>query len=194
MLSCDVHFGSIAILMKDIITCFLKERQGNSHIVMGKKRHFPVNKPKQSDKIMKKNEDKVLKKITTKGKDELKKAAVKVHKIKEDIPKKADKVKAKDQPEATNLKPKVVAIEKAVSKKEEDDSEESGEESKLAAEKDDENDDDDDDDVDDSNTDDDDDDNDDAQVSINCYTTPLPFVTLFVKSVYTPLASENLRF
>lgn len=91
---------------------------------------------------MQKNKDKVLQKITTKGKDELKKAAVKVHKIKEDIPKKADKVKAKDQPESANSKPKVVAVEKAVPKKEEDDSEESGEESKLAAEKDDENDDD----------------------------------------------------
>ena len=184
ILCCDVHCGSIAILMKNIFTFFLTERQGNSHIVMGKKRHFPVTKPKQSDKTTTKNKDKVLKKITTKGKDELKKGAVKVHKIKEDIPKKADKVKAKDKPEAANLKPKVAVVENVVPKKEEDDSEESGEESKLVVEKDDENDDDDDD-VDDSNTDDDDDD-DDSQVSINCYTTPLPLVTLFVKSVDMP--------
>ena len=120
-------------------TLFSLERQANSNIVMGKKRHFPVAKPKQSDQIDEtKKVQKVLKKIAEKGKDELRKAAVKIQKIKQDIPKQIYKVKTNDEPESTNLKPEITVDEKAVPKDKEDDSEESGEESKVATENNDE--------------------------------------------------------
>lgn len=114
------------------------ERQGNSHIVMGKKRHFPVKKPKTAAKSGKKANDKVkevLNKIASKGRGELKKA-VKVQKVKEEAPKKTNQVKTNDKPETVHLKPEKAAVEKAVPKdEEEDDSEESGEESKVVVEK-----------------------------------------------------------
>lgn len=122
------------------------ERQANSNIVMGKKRHFPVAKPKQSDQIKKKNNDmtkkvqKVLRKIAEKGKDELRKAAVKIQKIKQDIPKQTYKIKTNDEPESTILKPEITVDEKAVPKDKEDDSEESGDELKVASENNDESD------------------------------------------------------
>jgi len=146
---------------------------------MGKKRHFPGVKSKKSDKTAthkheekhseKKHDktkqlQKVFKKITKKGKDEVKKVAVIVHKIKEDLPKKPQKaeVKPNDRLEVTNLKPEVAVDEKPVPKDEEDEGEESEEESKAAVEKNDKNDSDDDDDDDDGNADDAD-----AQVSNN---------------------------
>lgn len=125
---------------------FFLERQANSNIVMGKKRHFPVAKPKQSDQIKKKNNDmtkrvqKVLRKIAEKGKDELRKAAVKIQKIKQDIPKQTYKIKTNDEPKSTTLKPEITVDEKAVPKDKEDDSEESGDESKVASENNDESD------------------------------------------------------
>ena len=125
---------------------------------MGKKRHFPGGKAKQSDKnVSHKHEDKhtekkhqktthhdkpkqlhkALKKITKKGKDEVKKVVLKIQKIKEDVPKKASKaevktndkleVKSHDKPEVGNLKPEVVMVEKPVPKDKEDDGEGSGE-------------------------------------------------------------------
>lgn len=100
---------------------------------MGKKRHFPAAKTKNAKKS-----SKVLKKIATKGKDQLKKV-VKVQKIKEEAPKKTDQVKTNDKPQVVDLKPKKATDEKAVPKDEKDDGEESGEESKVILEKGDEN-------------------------------------------------------
>ncbi|XP_074625498.1 uncharacterized protein LOC141883785 [Acropora palmata] len=110
------------------------ERQSNSNIVMGKKRHFPATKTKNAKKA-----SKVLKKIATKGKDQLKKA-VKVQKIKEEAPKKTDQVNSNDKLQVVDLKPKKATDEKAVPKDEEDVREESGEASKVMLEKGDEND------------------------------------------------------
>ena len=136
---------------------------------MGKKRHFPGAKTDKTvthkEKHTEQKHDnvkqlkRVMTKIANKGKDEVKKTAVKIQKIKEDVPKKAPKtdVKTNDKPEVANLKPEVTVDEKPVPKDEEDDSEESGEESKADVENDN---DDGVDDADDSNSDDDD-----AQVS-----------------------------
>lgn len=150
----NIHWGTIGFsifqLSKVIFerrNTFFLERQANANIVMGKKRHFPVAKPKQSDQIKKKNNDKtkkvqkVLRKIAEKGKDELRKAAVKmIQKIKQDIPKQIYKIKTNDEPESTTLKPEITVDEKAVPKDKEDDSEESGDESKVASEDNDESD------------------------------------------------------
>ena len=79
---------------------FLSERQSNSHILMGKKRHFSSANTKQVKKIEPKQHDKakqlqkVLKKITKKATDEVKQAAVHVKQQKKN-----------DKPA---LKPKVV--------------------------------------------------------------------------------------
>ena len=101
---------------------------------MGKKRHFPATKTKNAKKA-----SKVLKKIATKGKDQLKKA-VKAQKIKEEAPKKTDQVNSNDKLQVVDLKPKKATDEKAVPKDEEDGREESGEASKVMLEKGDEND------------------------------------------------------
>lgn len=102
---------------------------------MGKKRHFPATKTKNVKKA-----SKVLRKIATKGKDQLKKV-VKVQKIKEEAPEKTDQVKTNDKLQVVDLKPKKATDEKAVPKDEEDDREESGQASKVMLEKGDENDD-----------------------------------------------------
>lgn len=122
----DLHLQTISFL--------LQERQSNSNIVMGKKRHFPATKTKNAKKA-----SKVLKKIATKGKDQLKKA-VKIQKIKEEAPKKTDQVNSNDKLQVVDLKPKKATDEKAVPKDEEDGREESGEASKVMLEKGDEND------------------------------------------------------
>ena len=139
------------------------ERQANSNIVMGKKRHFFGKKDNHSDKpvVQKDNEKhtdkknhkttshdgkpkqihKALKTISKKEKDKVIKA-MKIQKIKAVAPEKTSKgdVKAQDKPEITGLKPEAAVDEKPVPKDEEDDSEESGEESKAVVNKSDESD------------------------------------------------------
>ncbi|XP_020630422.1 AT-rich interactive domain-containing protein 4B-like isoform X2 [Orbicella faveolata] len=110
------------------------ERQANSHITMGKKRHFSDGNTKQSDQtkhvVKAKTLKNVLTKMTQKAKDTVKQATAKV------------KQQRKDDKSA--LKPKVAVVEKPVIKVKEAQSKDITEE-----EKDNSNDDDDDDDDDD---------------------------------------------
>lgn len=82
------------------------ERQANSHITMGKKRHFSDGNTKQSDEtkhvVKAKTLKKVLTKMTQKAKDTVKQATAKVKQQRKD-----------DKPA---LKPKVAVVEKPVIK------------------------------------------------------------------------------
>ena len=150
------------------------ERQANSNIVMGKKRHFFGKKDNHSDKpVVQKDKEKhtekknhkttshdgkpnqihkALKTISKKEKDKVIKA-MKIQKIKADAPWKTSEsdVKAQYKPEVIGLKPEAAVDEKPVPKDEEDDSDESGEVSKAVVNKSDETDADDDDTADDNN-------------------------------------------
>lgn len=118
----------------------LPEREANSHITMGKKRHFSDGNTMQSEKtkhvVKTKQLNKVLKKMTQKATDAVKQALAKVKQQKKD--------------DKAPLKPKVTVVAKPMIKVKEAHSKEVTEEKKDNS-NDDDGDDDDDDEADDDN-------------------------------------------